>query len=189
MDSSHCSLSSKQRHWLTLSKSTIFSSEVFFGTPGFEPGASGQVCLTLCFAVPLPSLFSFVTLQQLREKKDSEGNVQKNFSNQELLKTKLPWKFFRQKFKIWNFWDISGSRKKSYLRLSNFFPIASKMRKSSFGCWMLDSTDADRGSDAAGKPRSSWRRFNKSYTACKLRFYCCQWSHTSNVFLKVMFNR
>ena len=38
---SHCSLSSKQRRWLTSATSTIFSSENFLGTLGIKPGAAG----------------------------------------------------------------------------------------------------------------------------------------------------
>ena len=72
--------------------------------------------------------------------------------------------------------------------ISDFQTFSDNVKNEKIIFWLLDA-EADRGSDAAGELRSSWRRFNKSYTACKLRFYCCQWTHTSNVFLKVMFNR
>ena len=49
--SSLCPLSSKQRRWLTSVTSTIFSSEIFLGTLGIEPGAAGYGSMSIIFLI------------------------------------------------------------------------------------------------------------------------------------------
>ena len=70
--SSHCPLSSNQRHWLASATSIIFPLKKFWECWDSNLGLLGASVLPLCYAAPQSNKFYFFTNHKLKEREEQK---------------------------------------------------------------------------------------------------------------------